>query len=61
MKDKYKNSRRFAVALYVSVIGLCVYAVEAMGEAAAPILTTTLPTILLHAMAYSHTTNKDDG
>jgi len=60
VKDKYKNSRRFAVALYVSVIGLCIYAVEEMEGAAAPILTTTLPTILLHAMAYSHTTNKEE-
>lgn len=60
-RDKYKNSRRFAVALYVSVIGLCIYAVEDMGEAAAPILTTTLPMLLVHAMAYSHTTNKSEG
>jgi len=58
-KDKYKNSRRFAVFLYTSVLGLCIYAIETMGASAAPILTTTLPTLLLHASWYTHTTNND--
>ncbi len=58
--DKYKNSRRFAMVLYAVVTLLCIYAVENMGEAAAPILTTALPMMLAHAMAYSHTTNKGE-
>jgi len=60
MDDKYKNSRRFAVVLYGVVTALMILAIYIMGEKAAPILTTTLPTMLLHAMAYSHTTNKGD-
>jgi hypothetical protein len=59
MNDQFKNSRRFSIALYVIVTALCVYAVEKMGAAAAPILTTSLPMLLAHAMAYSHITNKN--
>lgn len=60
MDDKYKNSRRFAIALYSIVTVIMALAVYIMGDAAAPILTTTLPAMLVHAMAYSHTTNKGD-
>ncbi len=56
--DKYQKTRRRGDILYVVVTLLCVYAVERMGAAAAPILATALPMMLAHAAAHSHTTNK---
>ncbi len=58
MEDKYKNSRRFSIALYAIVSAFDAWAFYEIKGEAIPLLAATLPTMLLHAMAYSHTTNK---
>lgn len=55
---KFRYTRRMIWTLQLSAIGLCVYAIQAMGPAAAPVLTTTLPAMLGLAGAYAGITNK---
>jgi len=58
--DEYKNSRRFAVALYAVVIAFDVWVFATLGKDGVTVLMTTLPMLLVHAMAYMHITNKEN-